>query len=364
MPGGDRAAMVNGRDDVLLKYIDDKIDSYANILDNAKTNITDSDKVRLIAALKNLSSGENLTDTVDVERVIRYFVVHNFVLNFDSYTGSMIHNFYLYEKDGQMQMIPWDYNLAFGGFRSAGGTTNLINYPIDSPISGGNTEDWPMIAWIFANEEYTQIYHQYFAEFISKYFDNGYFEEMIDRVSSILAPFVEKDPTKFCIYEAFETGVSALKTFCLLRAESVTGQLSGTIGPTSDIQKSETLINAGDLQITDMGSMNHAMGAGRGMQDDQIINDPPSFQSGDMPQMPESDIQAGAFPGHMHNGMRGAFPAMNGQMPNPDDTLDFIRQERKPVQAFDSASTWIALAVLFGVLTLGVVFALRFKRRT
>ena len=27
-------------------------------------------------------------------------VVHNFVLNFDSYTGSMIHNYYLYEKDG------------------------------------------------------------------------------------------------------------------------------------------------------------------------------------------------------------------------------------------------------------------------
>lgn len=106
--------MGTARDDVLLKYVDDKIESYSNIFDNAKTDITHSDKTRLIQSLKNLSSGENLGQTIDMEAVIRYFVVHNFLLNFDSYTGSMIHNYYLYEKDGQMQMIPWDYNLSFG----------------------------------------------------------------------------------------------------------------------------------------------------------------------------------------------------------------------------------------------------------
>ena len=41
-----------------------------------------------------------------MDQVIRYFVVHNFVCNFDSYTGSMIHNYYLYEKDGRLSMIP------------------------------------------------------------------------------------------------------------------------------------------------------------------------------------------------------------------------------------------------------------------
>lgn len=97
-----------------------------------------------------------------MEAVIRYFAVHNFVLNFDSYTGSMIHNYYLYEKDGQMQMIPWDYNLAFGGFQLMDSATSLVNFPIDSPVSGGNVEDRPMIAWIFANEEYTERYHRTF----------------------------------------------------------------------------------------------------------------------------------------------------------------------------------------------------------
>ena len=54
---------------------------------------------------------------MDVDEVIRYFVVHNFVCNFDSYTGSMIHNYYLYEEDGQLSMIPWDYNLPLAASR-------------------------------------------------------------------------------------------------------------------------------------------------------------------------------------------------------------------------------------------------------
>ena len=263
---------INGSDDVLLKYIDDNADSYSNIFDNAKTDITDADKSRLINALKNLSSGEALEDTLDVDAVIRYFVVHNFVLNFDSYTGSMIHNYYLYESSGQLQMIPWDYNLAFGGFQSSEDATSLVNYPIDSPVSGGDVSERPMLSWIFENEKYTELYHQYFAEFMESYFDSGYFSDMIDSVSAMISPYVEKDPTKFCTYEEFETGIATLKEFCLLRAESINAQLNGTIGLTADTQESSTFINADDLQISDMGSMNNT-GGGKETTNDFRDND-------------------------------------------------------------------------------------------
>ncbi len=283
-PDGGSPDNQNGSDDVLLKYIDDDADSYANIFDNAKTDISDADKTRLIASLKNLSEGEDLENTVDVDAVIRYFVVHNFVLNFDSYTGSMIHNYYLYEKDGQMQMIPWDYNLAFGGFESAADATSLVNYPIDTPVSGGDVSERPMLAWIFANEEYTNLYHQYFSEFLSTYFDSGEFEEMIDSVSSMIAPYVEQDPTKFCTYEEFETGVSTLKEFCLLRAQSISGQLDGTIGSTSDTQDSSTLVDASNLQISDMGSMNNNAGGQGGAPDGSAQTDGAGGQGGEAPQ--------------------------------------------------------------------------------
>lgn len=196
--------------------------------------------------------------------MIHYFVVHNFVLNFDSYTGSMIHNYYLYEADGVLSMIPWDYNLAFGGFQGAQDATALVNYPIDTPVSGGSVESRPMLAWIFASEEYTALYHQYFAEFLETYFESGYFSQMMEEVYGLIAPYVEQDPTKFCTYEEFEAGFETLETFCLLRAESIAGQLDGTIPATEEGQAADStaLIDASEIDVTAMGSMNAGGGMG------------------------------------------------------------------------------------------------------
>lgn len=263
--GGIEGGKEMGSDDVSLIYTDDDFDSYSNIFENAKTEVSDTDKTRLIESLKLLNEGENIESVVDVDEVLHYFVVHNFVCNFDSYTGSMIHNYYLYEKDGVMSMIPWDYNLAFGGFQSGSDADSLVNYPIDTPVSGGSIDSRPMLSWIFCDEEYTKMYHEYFEEFVTEYFDSGYFEEMIDSVSEMIAPYVEKDPTKFCTYEEFEEGVSTLKEFCLLRAESVKGQLEGSIPSTSEAQKEDdsTFIDAGSITISTMGSMGNTMGGDR-----------------------------------------------------------------------------------------------------
>lgn len=299
---GGRGGSAMGSSDVSLIYTDDDYDSYTNIFDNAKTDITDADKDRLIDSLQQLNEGVNIEEVVNVDEVIRYFVVHNFVCNFDSYTGSMIHNYYLYEEDGQLSMIPWDYNLAFGGFQGAQDATTLVNYPIDTPVSGGTVESRPMLSWIFASEEYTQLYHEYFAEFITSYFDSGYFTEMIDSVQELIAPYVEQDPTKFCTYEEFEAGIAALKEFCLLRAESISGQLAGTIPSTSDGQNkdSSALIDASDLNISDMGTMNNnggmAMGGFRGNSPSENQNltpgdteeSTPSDSSTDLSDEPES----------------------------------------------------------------------------
>ncbi len=249
-----------GSSDVKLQYTDDNPSSYSNIFNSAKTDISDADKERLIASLKALAEGENLESVVDIEEVIRYFVVHNFVVNGDSYTGSIIHNYYLYEEEGQLSMIPWDYNLAFGTFQG-NNANSAVNDPIDSPVSG-SMEDRPMINWIFAKEEYTEQYHQYFAEFIQEFFADGKLVELIDSTAEEIAPYVEKDPTKFCTFEEFEKGVATIREFCLLRAESVSGQLNGTVPSTSEGQKTDgsTLIDASGLVLSDMGTM----GMGRG----------------------------------------------------------------------------------------------------
>lgn len=244
--------MMGGSSDVLLVYTDDDYDSYANIFDNAKTDVSNADKDRLIDALQALGEGGDVSDCVDIESVISYFVAHNFVCNFDSYTGSMIHNYYLYEDGGLLSMLPWDYNLAFGGFMGSSDAEALVNWSIDDPTSDGDTESRPMLAWIFESEEYTELYHAAFAEFIESVFTSGEFERLFDETVELISPYVERDPTKFCTYEEFELGAETLREFCLLRAESIGYQLAGE----------DVTVDASGLDISAMGSMNNTAGGG------------------------------------------------------------------------------------------------------
>lgn len=255
MPGGFGGM---GSDDVKLKYIDDDPDSYSNIFNNAKTKITDTDRQRLIAALRNLSEYADLENTVDTDEVLRYFVVHNFVCNGDSYTGAMIHNYYLHEQDGQLSMIPWDYNLAFGTFEG-GDAGSSVNASIDSPVSGGNVDDRPMLGWIFSDESYTERYHELFSEFTERWFSQGQLAQLIEETQTLLQPFLEKDPTKFCTVEEFDTGVQTLEKFVTLRAEAVNRQLSGDASE----------VDAAGLNTSDMGSMGGTMGGGFGGRNDR-----------------------------------------------------------------------------------------------
>ena len=65
-------------------------------------------------------------------------------------------------------------------------------------------------------------------------------EERIDATAALLAPYVQQDPTKFCTYEEFQTAAETLKEFCSLRAQSIAGQLAGTIPATSEGQAADS----------------------------------------------------------------------------------------------------------------------------
>ena len=262
-------------DDVALVYSDDELSSYENIWEGAIFDVTTSDKERLIDSIKQLNEGENLEEVVDVEEVLKYFVVHNFVDNYDSYTGSMKHNYYLREEDGQMSIVAWDYNLAFSNFMGGVGgenttttatntdeATTLVNYPIDTPVSGTTMAERPLLNELLSNETYLAQYHQYFEEFIAGYFESGRCTETIDKAVALISADVKEDPTAFCTYDEYQEGVDVLKQFCVLRAESISGQLDGTIPATTTAQteQSSTLINASTLNVSAMGS--NTMGGG------------------------------------------------------------------------------------------------------
>ena len=353
-----------GSDDVKLKYIDDDPDSYSNIFTSAKTNIGDEDEARLIASLKALSEGgEAAAAVVDTDEVIRYLVVHNFLCNGDSYTGSMVHNYYLYEENGVLSMIPWDYNLAFGGFDMGGfggsGATSTVNSPIDSPVSG-SLSDRPMVAWIFDSEEYTARYHELYAEFIETVFDSGWFEEELDRVAALIDPYVEADTNGFFTYDQFQTGAAALREFCLLRAESITGQLDGTIPSTSAGQSADSsaLVDASSVSLSDMGEFSGGGGGGMNRGEDGGMPGGRFGGARDGSAQNSGAQKPGSASQNTDARDQGAQGAPENSRPSfsPPDA-GFSESASRGTDA--TAIVWFSASVL--LLALAIVFAVRFK---
>ena len=218
--------------DVALRYVGDEPERYPNIFNNAKFDVDGADQARLIQALKTLASGEDLETAVNVDEVLRYFAVQVFVMNWDSYLGHTGHNYFLYEEDGVLSILPWDYNLAFGTY--ALGMTDpirdpnvLLNWPINTPARGETMRNRPLYHNLMKNDEYFARYHAYFDQFLSEYLESGRCEAVVREAQALIAPYVEADPTAFCSYEDHRLAADTLLEVCRLRSESVRGQLDG-----------------------------------------------------------------------------------------------------------------------------------------
>ncbi|MGE7842745.1 CotH kinase family protein [Lysinibacillus sp. NPDC093712] len=102
-----------------LKYISDNIADYTGI--GLKTNEDNVENSKLTEMLDAINNGGDIEKYIDVDEMLRYFAVNTALVNLDSYQGNMKHNYYLYENNGVFSIIPWDYNMSFGGFGAGGG---------------------------------------------------------------------------------------------------------------------------------------------------------------------------------------------------------------------------------------------------
>lgn len=241
-----------------LNYTDDELDSYETIWDGEITTTTKADHKRVVTALKNISEGNDLKDYMDIDNLLRYMAVHVFSVNEDSLSGTMAHNYYLYETGGKLNLIPWDYNLALGGMGSSNDATSVVNDAIDDAFSGTNFFDMLM-----EDETYHSQYYAYLQQLVSEYIGGGGFDVFYERVRSQIDELVETDPTAFYSYDEYLTAVDTLYQVVKLRGESIQGQLDGTIPSTESTQRSsDALVDASTLDISVMGSMNTGGGGG------------------------------------------------------------------------------------------------------
>ena len=255
--------------DVALRYTDDSFKSYANIFDNAKTAVTVYDKKRLIRTLKKLPENDELSTILDVDEILRYFSVQVFVMNWDSYLGMTGHNYLLYEEDGLLQMLPWDYNLAFATYPLGMSdpltdAETLINYPIDTPLMCTSMEERPVFYELMKEADCLRQYHEYLAELHEGYFSSGRFETKMKMWANLIDEYVKQDPTAYCSYADHLEAVDMLEKICLLRSESIQRQLERQIPSTMTEQNAdrEQLLDCSDVDIQVLGDFEDLEKAG------------------------------------------------------------------------------------------------------
>lgn len=257
--------------EVHLRYTTGEPEDYPGIFENAKLDPSAADRQRLVDSLKTLDSGQRLEEAVDVDEVLRYFVGQVFVMNWDSYLGHTGHNYLLYEEEGKLSMLPWDYNLAFGTY--ALGMTDpitdpnvLLNYPILTPAPGEHMTKRPLYHQLMQVEEYFQQYQAYFRWFLAEYVESGELSAALWQAAELIAPYVKADPTAFCSYEDHRLAVETLEQVCLLRAQSARGQLEGRYPATlaQQTQRPGEGVDASHVDLRHLGDFEDLKQAGTG----------------------------------------------------------------------------------------------------
>ena len=242
-----------------LVYRDDREESYPDIFENAETPDDAQTRKRVIRALKALSEREEPDAYLDTEEILRYFAVHNILVAYDSYTGPMLHNYCLYERDGRLSMLPWDYDIAFGSFPPDARTdaeinsTAAVNTGIDSPLGIISDEERPMWNWILSDESFRNAYHSLLSEVVN-ILDSEEFRDEYRRVNALISPYTEKDPKAFYTPEEYRKACETLLQFVRLRVQSVQKQLNGQLAARSELQAEEDKVDASMISIRDMGT--------------------------------------------------------------------------------------------------------------
>ncbi len=354
MPGGNFLRGGSGAD---LNYTDDNLDSYSTIWEGEVTDTGKSDHRRVVTALKHIGEGTELERCLDIDNLLRYMAVHVFSVNMDSLSGMMAHNYYLYEQDGQLNILPWDYNLSFGGMNMgrSGNGTEMINDAIDTPFQITRFFDA-----LLEEETYRSKYHEYLQKLVDVYVFGGGFEEFYSRVRGQIDGLVQTDPTAFYSYEEYDAGAKMLYQTVLLRAESIKGQLDGSIPSTNQGQMddSKNLVDGSSINVEVMGVMS---GHGNDRRGDRFPgqNEEPDKES----KVPAPEDEASSDTSN-----NPAAPDMEAFQENPGFPAASDMENRFPKDPgqMDPHTLFLNLAVYGGCLlaaVLALLLARHFRRK-
>lgn len=205
-----------------LTWLGNDPDSYTGLVMKSKSSNDDI----LIDMLDELNKGSDYEKVLDVDNVLKYVALNVVASNMDSYLGSNKQNYYLYENKGIFSVLPWDYNMAFGGL----GSSSIL---IDEPTQGALAER-PLIAKLLEVDEYKERYHAILSEMLEGYMQQETFTERVGQLQELISAHVKQDPRPFFSYEEYEQSLPTLTSYVQKSSDNIQQQLDGTIPSAGD----------------------------------------------------------------------------------------------------------------------------------
>lgn len=385
-----------------LKYISDDIEDYTGI--GLKTNEGTINQSKLVEMLDAINNGGDIEKYIDVDEMLRYFAVNTALVNLDSYQGNMKHNYYLYEQNGVFSIIPWDYNMSFGGFGAGGGriaggngenqadvTTNMekpvaqnngqpdqtgdggmqqqrgggvdmgmgmsgnlindsaINFSVTTPVSGTTLEERPLLKALLSNDEYRDKYEGYLEELATTYLTEEYVQSITKKLAVLLTTYVEADPTKFSTTEQFlkaVEGENSLPEFAKQRSESILKQLSGELVVEASTSSQGNMGMPIPSENGEMDWMPDDFDPSQLPEDFDPSKSPPFNREGEGPRNGQNGEQMQPPDG---NGAPMGMPGANSEAANHEPVID--------------KNTMFTAITCLVLLLLALLFVVKFKRR-
>jgi len=187
-------------------------DSYSTFtqkmpVSNLDLKFGDDEQLKHLEELKtainqvSTSNYKFIEDIMDVPSFLKGFAVNSVMCNYDSYNGSLAHNYYLMYTGGKHYFVGWDYNLCLGNFTDG---ASAVNSDIKTSLYQATVDKRPF-AKLLQIPEYYNMYVGYVNDIMKLYNDpERYVANYADRIRS----HVQADPLAGFTIDQFNKSTS------------------------------------------------------------------------------------------------------------------------------------------------------------
>ena len=169
--------------------------------------------LRLIKILNK--TPEKIETALNVDQTLWMHALNNVMVNLDSYTGSLSHNYYLWaDTFGICHPIMWDFNMAFGGWRRDMSFTEMSDEQliIYSPLAESTNPKRPLISQLLKNKFYGKIYLAHYKTIVNDFLANGELLKSAEKLMASARPIVQADSLKLYPMQAFNDAMDKTMT--------------------------------------------------------------------------------------------------------------------------------------------------------